>query len=248
MRRRIVVACVAVFWLVMMGLLVRRETVLTAEEEFYEELALSGLSDETVVMDIHWRGGRAGETKTSRTVTESGITIRTEARLSLDRSASTDIRFSSLAGLNRKFRIEYLVVKASWGDRRVSAVGRAQKGGLVMKVRGLAPGEETFTIPNSSGLTLASGLLPTLPARQLRKGSEWEVPAFDLASGKMVRGRARVMSVQKLLWNGKLRDCYRISFLDSLGRRTLTAWADFEGRLIKAEVAGVRLVRRPDAD
>jgi hypothetical protein len=64
----------------------------------------------------------------------------------------------------------------------------------------------------------------------------------------MVPGRARVMNFQKLLWNGALHDCSRISFSDSVGRPMLTAWADSRGALLKAEVAGVKLVRRADED
>ncbi len=248
MRRRMVVAAVTAFWLVMMGWLARREMSLTAEEEFYRELAHSGLADETVLMDVLWRGRRAGETRTSRTVTETGMSIRTVAQLSLDGSAGGDVSFNSLARLNRKFRIEHLLVKAVWGKRHLSAVGSTEGNSLLLKVKGLGPEEEVFTIPNAGGLTLASGLLPTLPTRQLREGSEWEVPAFDFTAGKITRGRARVESVQKLLWNGKLRDCYRITFTDPVGRRTLTAWADRKGKLVKAEVMGVTLLRRPDAD
>jgi hypothetical protein len=248
MRRKIVVAAVTAFWLVMMGWLARREMSLTAEEEFYRELAYSGLSDETVLMDVFWRSRRAGEIRTSRTVTEIGMSIRTVAELSLGSAAGGDVSFSSHARLNRRFRIEHLLVKAVWGKRHISAMGSAEGNNLLLKIRGLGPDEESFTIPNAGGLTLASGLLPTLPTRQLREGSEWEVPAFDLAAGKITRGRARVESMQKLLWNGKLRDCYRITFMDPVGRRTLTAWADRKGTLVKAEVMGATLVRRPDAD
>jgi hypothetical protein len=248
MRRKIVVACVISFWLVMMGLLIGRETALTAEEKFYDELSYSGLADETVLMDVFWGQRKVGETRTSRVVTDNGMTIRTAARFSLDGAGIGAVVFSSLARLNREFRIGHLLIKASWGNRQISAVGSAREEGLELKVKGLGPVEQAFTVPNSSGLTLASGLLPTLPTRQLRKGSEWDVPSFDLAAGRIVRGRAKVVSVQKLLWSGEMRNCYRINFTDSLGRRTLTAWAGLRGELLKVEVFGVTLVRRPDAD
>lgn len=245
MVKKISFAVVCLFWLVMTALLVRSEMGLTADEAFYSEFVKMGLSDRDVVMDIYWNGKKTGESKTSYVLSESGGTILNEAALSIE--GIGDVKVSTMAQVDRDFALRHVVVDVEYGKERVYAIGIAEGNDLRIRITGLGP-EKDFRIPNPGAMAFASGPLPMLAVKDLRVGSEWDMPLFDFAAMKAARGRARVSGKQKIPWAGSLVDCYRIVVTDMLGRKMLTAWSDSERRLLKIEFAGIKFVRRADED
>lgn len=243
MARKISFAVVSLFWLVMMGLLVRRQMQISPDEAFYREFVKMGLSDDEIVMDIYWNGERTGESRTSHVLSESGGTIHNEAFLSLE--GIGDVSVSTMARVDRDFKLRHLLADITYEEKRVCVVGQADGDDINVTVTGWGP-KKIFRVPNPGAMAFASGPFPALAVRDLRVGAEWDMPLFDFAFMKVERGRARVAGKQGLLWAGKLRDCYRIVLTDALGRKMLTGWCDTGGRLLKMEFAGVKFVRRPD--
>jgi hypothetical protein len=229
MRRKIVIVSVTAFWVVMMVLLAHRQARLTAEDELYREVTRGSFANETVRMDVYRADKRVGETRTTRSLLGT-------------------VSYNSLARLDSQCRLDHLHIRLKVNDQQLIAVGRAEGDELTLKVSGFGLAGETVTIPNANGLTLASGLLPLLPSKELRVGNEWDVPTFDLSSGTMARGRARVTDMETILWDDRMYKCYRIAFSNTLGRITHTAWSDRRGNVLVMEMGGVKLVRRPDED
>ncbi len=245
MIKKISFAVICLFWLVMTGLLVRSEIGLTADEAFYREFVKMGLSDRDVVMDIYWNGKKTGESKTSHVLSESGGTILNEAALSIE--GIGDVKVSTMAQVDKELALRHIVVNVEYGEEQIYAVGMAEGDSLRVRITGLGP-EKDFRIPNPGAMAFASGPLPMLAVKDLRVGSEWDMPLFDFAAMKAARGRARVSGRQKIPWAGSLVNCYRIVVTDTLGRKMLTAWSDSEGKLLKMEFAGIKFVRRADED
>jgi hypothetical protein len=245
MAKKISLAVVCLFWLVMTGLLVRRQMESTADEVFYKKFVKMGLSDRDVVMDIYWNGKKTGESRTSHVLSESGGTILNEASLSI--GGIGDVRISTMAQVDKNLALRHIVVNVEYGEKQIYAVGRADGDDLRVRITGLGS-ERDFRIPNSGAMAFASGPLPTLAIKNLRVGAEWDMPLFDFATMRPARARARVSDRQKIPWAGSLRNCYRIVVTDTRGRKMLMAWSDDEGRLLEMEFAGVKFVRRNDED
>ncbi len=245
MAKKISFAVVCLFWLVMTGILIKREIVLTPDEAFYKEFMKMGLPGRDVVMDIYWNGKKMGESKTSHMLSDTGGTIFNEAALFVE--GVGDIKVSTMAQVDKDFALRHIVVNVTYGEKQICAVGRAEGNDLSVRITGLGP-EKNFRIPNPGAMAFASGPIPMLTVKNLHVGAEWDMPLFDFAAMKTVRGRAQVAGRQRLLWAGSLRDCYRIVVNDALGRKMLTAWSDSKGKLLKMEFAGVKFVRRNDED
>lgn len=245
MVKKISFAVVCLFWLVMTGLLVKKEMGFTADEAFYREFVKMGLSDRDVVMDIYWNGKKVGESRTSHVLSDTGGTILNEADLSIE--GVGDVSISTMARVNKDFALQHIVADVTYGKERIYAIGRAEGNDLRVRITGLGS-EKEFLIPNSGAMAFASGPLPMLAAKNLRVGAEWDMPLFDFTTMRPERALARVAGRQKIPWAGSLRDCYRIVVTDTLGRKMLTAWSDSEGKLLKMEFAGIKFVRRSDED
>ncbi len=243
MVKKISFAVICLFWVVMTGLLVKREMGLTPDEAFYKEFVKMGLSDRDVVMDIYWNGKKAGESRTSHVLSESGGTILNEAALSIE--GIGDVKFSTIAQVDKESDLRRIVVDVEYGENRICAIGTVEGNDLRVRITGLGP-EKDFRIPSSGAMAFASGPIPMLAVSDLRVGAEWDMPLFDFATMNAARGRARVSDRQEISWAGSLVDCYRIVVTDTLGRKMLTAWSDSEGRLLKMDFAGIKFVRRAD--
>ncbi len=233
---------VAIFWAVMMYLLVRSEAGVSVDEAFYREFVRGGTTDREVVMDIYWNGKKVGESKTLRTLSANGGTIQNETKFSVQESASGDVRFMTIAQIDKEFRVQHLVGVASFGGGEISLRGRADGDDLVVYITGMGE-PKTFRMPNPGAVAFASGPVPAIAARNAEVGSQWEVPLLDFMSMKIVKGRARVVDRQKILWKGDLHDCSRVIVTDELGRKMLSAWCDRKGRVLKMEFSGIKFVR-----
>ena len=243
MVKKVSFAVICLFWLVMTGLLVRKEMGFTPDETFYRKFVKMGLPGRDIVMDIYWNGKKMGESKTSHVLSQSGGTILNEAVLSIGEIG--DVRVSTMAQVDKDLVLRHIVVNVGYGEKRVYAIGRADGDDLRVRITGMGL-EREFRMPNSGAMAFASGPLPTLATKNLRVGAEWDMSLFDFATMGPTRARARVSGRQRIPWAGSLRNCYRIVVTDTLGREMLTGWSDGEGRLLEMEFAGVKFVRRSD--
>jgi hypothetical protein len=245
-RRWLLAASIVIFWVVMMGLLVRREVVTPRIDPWSAHpTRLSEPTESWMGLFLAGGGERVGyvhlqqipETRSGL----DGVTTRLALRMSVDlfgRKTALDLSGTAFRPYDESTAELELQVRSGEHDFRIE--GRVADG--VLEATVLSAGETIpLSVPVDGDLVFSSGFGTALKLPDLAIGDEVRVASFDPLSLRAVSTTVRCVAQQIRAIGGE-QVSTRVLSLDSGGMRS-RAWIDDDGEVVRAETPFVVLER-----
>jgi len=245
--RRVVSIGIVCFWLIMLGLLVRRSWV-SLPPPPPPPVEAPGLSREQW-MSVYHEGVKIGYTHVSFTADQDGFSFSDDSLLRLVVMDSPQIVRTRLHGhANADWSLRDVELELSSGAGNLRATGVVELAGLRLEIHTGGTGASKQILPVAQPLYLPSTLQGTLNAKLLQPGNRFEVLVFDPISLKNDRLALTVQGQEALPGGGPTpRQAWRVR-QEFRGFET-TAWMDDDGSLLREEgPMGMVLVRTSAAE
>lgn len=264
MSGRIVTGAIIVFWLAMMGWLVKREILpnVAQAREFartptYRQVEKRAETPRTDKMGIYLGKRRIGQSVTTISKEDDATRIqnRTEARLDigagipfLSKFSGLDLRLKSVGRIHEERLLDFtLVVALGEGEPFATVDGRAVGDELVLRVR-QGNSVTTQTVPYGARQAVSTDLTPAFTPEQLRVGETWTMRSMDLQTMKVRESQARVLRREQVKVSGQMRDAFVIEIpYGSRPGEVFTVWAAPDGEVLVQQFFGFRF-EREEAD
>jgi len=250
MTRHLVIGCIVVFWLTMMGLLVKREVVpawVTARRPTYRTAAVEEDLPRRTQLGIYLKTQRVG---TSRSITRRDTdgslviegTVVVEARVPLLHVRSRlDVASRVRVGPDgrlRRFRID---AKAPGIERIMQ--GEVVGSDLIVTSR-TGRHTETRTIPFEPRDALAHDLCAMEGLGDLHVGRRWFIQNLNPLTGRHTPGMVEVRRREIIAWRGERVETFLV--VSRAGAMEVRAWVRPDGEVLRQELPiGLTLEREP---
>ena len=250
--KKLAAIAIVIFWLVMVGLMIRKDVLKRREEaglRGYQAVLTPDRSEYTQRMGIYISGRKLGASVTVFYYDNDGtysISNTTDLTMPAIRPYLNEEVKASIYGtifIGRSFQLTGF--NFGFSSKHYDAIGRGRVSDDELKVWYRTPeGEREETIPVSRDETLSLGLLPFLSARYLEIGKKWTVRALNPLSLGQTTTTVEVTGREKIQWQGRTLDAFVLRFThNGIGS---TAWVADDGELIRAQTLfGITLEKEP---
>jgi hypothetical protein len=261
---KILTAAVTLFWVAMMGLLVKRELLpaYLAEREAarapnYAYLETLAAKPRVQQMGIFLAGNRIGQTvsRLAKVRDELRFTNRTDLQLN---AIAARLLMMSGGGVSFSFRFEATVIEGRLAGFRMEAFSPPQTEPLAI-MEGVAAEDmlnlkihqggrvQSVSTPFDSRQVLSGLFAPTFVPAKLRVGESWPVNTLGLGSNGIQNGTATVLRTERIETEGATQEAFVIGI--KYGTYETTAWVNSEGEVLQQKLLGFTLMReKPSAE
>lgn len=246
---RLLGAAIVIFWLVMMGLLVREEILpgmLLDEDASYADPLRRRLEPEESLMGIYLGAQRIGASYTAILPhSDASFEIQNATTLNhplLTRQALMEIHSRTSVNSTYALREFQMDIKSPLTES-TQIKGVVRDGSLEVTVQtGAQPPGPPRSFPLGGNETLSNGISPFLSMPNLSVGKTWKIHYFNpFAGGGRQTMIARVESREPIEWEGREQDAF-VVVVDN-GRDSYRAWILPDGKVIREEIPfGSKLV------
>lgn len=267
MAGKIATIAITVFWLAMMGWLVKREVapVVSAyrrsQREGYARLERLAARRPVSQSGIYFGKQRIGYYVQELRKREDDLTLNAYCFMQLSNIGQEGI-FSGLGALDTSIRSsarfsnkrlqEFTMFVATPPDAppevRVTGAPIGNELALTIKDPG---GTRVERLPLSVGETLSLDMAPITGSGKLEVGRKWGVPTFSIQSRKSVMALAEVVAEEKIEIDDRIYDAYRVEvkYGEGVVSLTMVVWIGADGEALKQQVGPFTLQREtPDED
>jgi len=232
---------IIVFWLVMMGLLVKREFIPflgpTLAGGGYKNLLSSGLPFRQEWMGIYYNSEKVGYSSTStgeyKGSDYSGYTIqnRTYARINM-LGEDNEVQFQGFLIVDETYRLKKFNFIMNSGIHRIRVDGNLIGKTLDLNiVSGNTNINKRLTVEKD--LLLTNTMAPFLTLPNLTPGMSYYVDIIDPLTLGTGKARIKVTSIEKYNFKNKLQDVYVVE-TEYKGIKA-TSWVNEEGEILRQE-------------
>ena len=266
MSGRIVTGAIILFWLAMMGQLVKREILPSLEQARelahtpnYRQLEVRAELPRTDQMGIYLGEQRIGQSVTtvSRQEQDNELQIRNRTDVRLGMGAGIPL-LSKFMGVELRLTFRARVFESRlMGFNMVLTLGGGEPYAVV---DGFVVGKEltlrirqggqvrTQSIPFDPQQMISTDLMPALTPAQLRVGATWTMQSIDVQTMTVRKSLARVRSREQVKIAGRMRDTFVIEVPYSPGSgESFTVWASPDGEVLMQKFFGFRFEREEPA-
>ena len=261
---KILTAAITLFWVAMMGLLVKREVMPAylvereaARAPNYAYLEALAAKPRIVQTGIYFAGQRIGTTVSRMAKTGEELRLTNHTDLELNTIAARLLTMGG-GGVRFSFKFEATVVEGRLAGFRLEAFsppqseplaivdGVSTEDTLKMKIR-QGGHVENLSAPFDSRQVLSGFFAPASMPAKLRVGQSWPVNTLGLGSYGIENGTATVLRTERIKVEGVSEETFVVSV--KYGTYEMTVWANSKGEALQEKFLGFTLVReKPSAE